>query len=154
MPKRYEFHSKLSPEEIFVRLRAYAKPAKWDNIGGDRIFIYKRHKKGFSLAYTGELPARGALPFRAEVKEEDGGSLISGGLPVWRGAWQISALFFGFTVLMTPIFQIPLGMYPMIVAMLLLYVPIMAGFEVLTNAIFFKNRQKAVLDFIQQHLLE
>lgn len=153
MPKRYEFHSKLSPEEIFVRLRAYAKPMKWD-AGGDRTFIYKRHKKGFSLAYTGELPARGALPFRAEVKEEDGGSLISGGLPVWRAAWQISALFFGFTLLMTPIFGIPLTMYPMIVAMLLLYVPIMAGFEALTNAIFFKKRQKAVLDFIQQHLLE
>ena len=153
MPKRYEFHSKLSPDEIFVRLMTYAKPVKWD-AGGDRTFIYKRHKKGFSLTYTGELPARGALPFWAEVKEELGGSLISSGLPIWRVAWQISALFFGFTVLMTPIFQIPLRMYPMIIVMLLLYVPVVAAFEVLAHTIFFKRRQKAVLDFIQQYLLE
>lgn len=153
MPKRYEFHSKLPPEEIFVRLRAYAKPAKWAD-GGDRSFIYMRHKKGFSLAYTGEWPVRGVLPFWAEVKNEEGGSVISGGLPIWRNAWVITAQFFGFTLLMTPIFQIPLRMYPMIVAVLLLNVPIAAGFESLTHAICFKKRQKAVLEFIQQHLLE
>lgn len=154
MPKHYEFHSQLSPEEIFVRLRAYAKPQKWDSCN-EKTFYYKRHKRGFSLRYSGEwYVARGMLPFWAEVNEEGEGSLITGGFPIWRAAWLTVALFFGFTILMTPIFGIQLRMYPMIVTMFLLAVPIYAGFWSLTNTVFCKKQRKAVLEFIQRHLLE
>lgn len=64
------------------------------------------------------------------------------------------ALFFGFTILVTPVFRIPLSMYPEIVLLLLSAVPIYAGFGGLANAIFCRKQQKAVLEFIQQHLLE
>lgn len=49
MPKRYEFHSQLTPEEIYVRLRACAKPQKWDSCI-EKTFYYKRHKRGFHSA--------------------------------------------------------------------------------------------------------
>ena len=94
------------------------------------------------------------LPFRAEVAEAEGGSLISGKFPVWRTAWQTVALFFGFTVLMTPVFGIPLSMYPMIIIVLLLAVPIYAGFGGLIGITVERKKRKAVLEFIQQHLLE
>ena len=142
---------KLSPEEISARLGVYAKPARWDSFDS-RSFYYKRTKKGFLLRYIGQL--RGMLPFRAEVAEAEGGSLISGKFPVWRTAWQTVALFFGFTVLMTPVFGIPLSMYPMIIIVLLLAVPIYAGFGGLIGITVERKKRKAVLEFIQQHLLE
>lgn len=151
MPKRYEFHSKLAPEEIFVRLEACARPTKWDSCDSS-TFYYKRRKKGFSLTCTGKW-GRGMLPFWAEVTEQGDGSRILGGFPVWRMAWQTVTLFFGFTVLMTPIFGIPLGMYPMIITMFLLAVPFYAGFWGLTNAVFYGGRRKAILEFIREHLL-
>lgn len=153
MFRRYEFHSNLSQEEIYRRLALHCKPAKWDSIDS-RTFYYKRHKRGFSLTYTGEWYVRGALPFWAEVTAEQSGSLISGSRPVWCRAWQTVALFFGFTILVTPVFRIPLSMYPEIVLLLLSAVPIYAGFGGLANAIFCRKQQKAVLEFIQQHLLE
>ena len=153
MPKRYEFHSKLSPEEIYVRLRAYAKPQKWDSCN-EKTFYYKRHRKGFSLTYTGEWAGRRALPLWVQITEEESGSLISGGFPVWGWAWQTVASFFGFTVLMTPIFGIPLSMYPMIITMLLLFVPICAGGWGLMGVAFDRKKRKAILEFIQQNLLE
>lgn len=88
------------------------------------------------------------------MKEEMGGSLISGGFPTWHMAWLTVALFFGFTILVTPIFGIPLGMYPMIITMFLLAVPVYAGFWGLTNAAFGRKKRKAILEFIQQYLLE
>ena len=151
MSTRYEFHSKLYPEEIYIRLRACAKPAKWDSFNSG-TFYYKRNKKGFLLWYIGQM--RGMLPFRAEVTEKDGGSRILGGFPVWRMAWRTAALFFGVTVLMSPVFGIPLCMYPIIVTMLLLAVPFYAGFWGLTNAAFHRKKRKVILEFIQQHLLE
>ncbi|MCI9352935.1 MAG: hypothetical protein HFF58_06740 [Lawsonibacter sp.] len=153
MPKRYEFHSRLSPEEIYIRLRAYAKPQKWDSCN-EKTFYYKRLKKGFLLTYTGEWYGKRALPLWVQITEEKGGSLISGGFPVWGWAWQTAALFFGFTVLMTPIFGIPLRMYPMIITMLLLYVPICAGFWGWTGAAFDRKKRRAILEFIQTYLLE
>lgn len=140
--KRYEFHSALPPEEIYTRLE----------ICTGKGLYYGRHKKGFALHYIGAC--RGVIPFWVEVREEEGGSLISGRFPVWRAAWQTVAIFFGFTVLMTPLFGIPFRMYPMVIAVLLLAVPIYAGFGKLVNIVFGRKQREIILEFIQQHLLE
>ena len=150
MPKRYEFHSKLSLEEIYVRLRAYAKPGGV-SYSGDDTFRYRQKQDRFWLVYTGKLPANGVIPFRAKVKNEDDGSLISGGFFLWRS--------FGRTFLILGLIVFILMQFtgvPAVVGsiMIVLWLLMCAGLISWVNAIFFKKRRQAVLEFIQQHLLE
>ena len=96
--KRYEFHSSLTPEQVFAKLDAYARP--WDTTAfGDGTFRFKRKKDRFYLGCTGTLPARGFLPFRGEVRAEEGGSVIAGGFYV-RAVWNVMLVGFGFAYMM------------------------------------------------------
>lgn len=150
MPKRYEFHSKLPPEEIFVRLAVYAKPGgvSWS---GDGTFRYRQKQDRFWLVYTGELPANGVIPFQAKVKKEDDGSLISGGFFLWRSFGR-TFLILGLIVFILMQFTGEPAVIGLI--MIVLWLLMCAGLISWGNAIFFKKRRQAVLEFIQQHLLE
>ena len=150
MSKRYEFHSKLSPEEIYTRLRAYAKPggASWS---GDGTFRYQQEQGCFWLTYTGNWPATGFIPFRARVKKKNSGSLISGGFFLWRCFGRIF-LILGLIVFILMQFTGVSAVVGLI--MIVLWLLMCAGLIFGVNAILFKERRQTVLEFIQQHLLE
>lgn len=148
--KRYEFHSRLSPELVFGMLGVYAKP--WDMLApGDGTFRYKRKKGGFLLAYTGDLPATGDIPFWGEVLAEEGGSIISGGFSPLRATLKPMAAIWGVMCAPVLLLGVPLPVYLLMFALGLL---VGIGFRSTGQKVFFSKRQQAVLEFIQQHLLE
>ena len=147
--RRYEFHSSLTPEQVFARLDVYAQP--WDVTAfGDGTFRFKQKKDGFYLSYTGTLPARGFLPFRGEVRAEEGGSVIAGGFYV-RAVWNVMLVGFGFAYMVLRLsFDVSVAAIVILALWALLCVKSYYWFQTL----FFKKRQQAVLEFIQQRLLE
>ena len=147
--RRYEFHSSLTPEQVFARLDAYAKPGDMTAFG-DGTFRFKRKKDRFYLGYTGTLPANGSVPFSGEVRAEEGGSVISGGFSV-RAVWALLAAVFILFCLMALAFSVP-PIEAAIAAALWALLCLML-FSVL-QTVFFKKRRQAVLEFIQHSLLE
>ena len=148
--KRYEFHSDLPPELVFGMLSVRAKP--WDTLAsGDGTFRYKRKKDGFWLAYTGDLPATGDIPFWGEVRAERGGSVITGGFSPWRTSWKPMAAIWGVMCVPVMLLGVPLPVYLLMFALSLL---VGMGFRSAGQKVFFSKRRQAVLEFIEQHLLE
>ena len=147
--RRYEFHSSLTPEQVFAKLDVYAKPGDitaW----GDGTFRFKRKKDRFYLGYTGTLPANGSVPFSGEVRAEEGGSVISGGFSV-RAVWALLAAVFILFCLIALAFSVPLIEAAAAAALWeLLFILLFT----LVQAVFFKKRRQAVLEFIRQRLLE
>ncbi len=85
MPKRYEFHSKLSPEEIFVRIAARTgwDHSKWGGTLYRKWIEYgKTGNSGFFLDVVGErginLRKRKTHLFEGTVEEQGEGSVIRG----------------------------------------------------------------------------
>ena len=147
--KRYEFHSSLTPEQVFAKLDAYARPGDLTAFG-DGTFRFKRNKDSFYLGYTGTLPANGSVPFSGEVRAEEGGSLISGGFSV-RAIWALLAAVFILFCLMALAFHVP----PIeAVVAAALWVLLCGTAFTWSQTVFFKKRRQAVLGFIRQHLLE
>ena len=147
--KRYEFHSSLTPEQVFARLDAYARPGDLTAFG-DGTFRFKRKKDGFYLSYTGTLPANGSVPFSGEVRAEEGGSVISGGFSV-RAVWALLAAVSVFFCLMALAFHVP----PIEAAVAAALWVLLCGMVFTwSQTVFFKKRQQTVLGFIRQHLLE
>ena len=147
--KRYEFHSSLTPEQVFAKLEVYAKP--WDMTAfGDGTFRFKRKKDGFYLSYTGTLPANGSVPFSGEVRVEEGGSVISGGFSV-RAVWNVMLAGFAFVYMML---RLALDVPVAAIVILALWALLCVKSYYWVQAVLFKKRQQAVLGFIQQHLLE
>ena len=145
----YEFHSRLTPEQVFARLDACAKP-KDITAFGNRAFWSQRKKDGFCLGYTGTLPVRGFLPFRGEVRTEQGGSVISGGFSV-RAVWVLMAALFILFCLVALAFGVP----PITaIVMTALWALLCFAYYTGIQTVFFKKRQQAVLEFIQKHLLD
>ena len=152
--KRYEFHSRLTPEQVFSRLNAHAKCGDMSALG-DGTFRFKQKKNGFWLTYTGERPATGCIPFWGEVRSEEDGSVITGGFFVWRAMWKPLTAMSGFMCLMMVLFGAPPGfLLAAGLPMLALWMLMCVGFFSLAQKMFFKRRQRAVLEFIERHLLE
>ena len=147
--KRYEFHSSLSPEQVFARLDNCARP--WDVTAfGDGTFRFKRKKDGFCLGYTGTLPANGSVPFSGVVRAEEGGSVISGCFNV-RAIWALIAVVATLFCLMALAFGVP----PIAdIVMTALWALLCSVFFTVIQTVFFKKRRQAVLEFIQRSLLE
>lgn len=143
MFNRYEFHSKLSPEEIFIRLRVYAKPSG-SSRSSEGLFQYGRHKKGFWVAYMGYM--RGLNPFWGEVREEEDGSLISGGFGRLEQNWKIylfvGLLFLGELFLHPPLDVMIEGVFGIVLFFAVLWLICQVVYVDVT------------LEFIRQHLLE
>ena len=148
--KRYEFHSALPTELVFAVLDTCAKP--WDILApGDGTFRYKRKKDSFWLTYTGDLPATGDIPFWGEVRAEEGGSIISGGFSPLRTALKPMAAIWGVMCAPVMLLGVPLPVYLLMFALGLL---VGTGFRSIGQKVFFSKRQQAILEFIEQHLLE
>ena len=147
--RRYEFHSGLTPEQVFARLDAYAKP--WDVLAfGDGTFRFRRKKDRFYLGYTGTLPANGSVPFSGEVRAEEGGSVISGGFSV-RAVWALLAAVSILFCLVALAFSVP----PIAAIVMPALWALLCGMAFTwSQTVFFKKRRQAVLEFIQQRLLE
>lgn len=148
--KKYEFHSSLPPETVFSRLAGWAKPPDLF-AQGDGTFRYKRKKDSFWLGYTGTIPANGFIPFCGEVRPEGDGSVITGGFSVPRALWPVYAAAFGFVCLMMFVLDAPLEVTIIVPA---LWVMLCVKFFTWNQKVFFKKRQRAVLEFIERHLLE
>ena len=147
--RRYEFHSSLTPEQVFAKLDVYARP--WDMTAfGDETFRSKRKKDRFYLGYTGTLPASGCVPFSGQVRAEDGGSVISGSFNA-RAIWYLMGPVFLFVCLMMMALEVP---PPVAIIVPLLWAALFAAFYTGIQTVFFKKRQQAVLEFIQHNLLE
>ena len=147
--KRYEFHSSLTPEQVFARLDVYARPGDMTAFG-DGTFRFKRKKDRFYLGYTGTLPVNGSVPFSGEVRAEEGGSVISGGFSV-RAVWVLLTAMFILFCLMALAFSVPLIKASVAAA---LWVLLCGTAFTWSQTVFFKKRRQAVLGFIQQRLLE
>lgn len=144
MSKRYEFHSKLSQEQIFVRLRVYAKPSG-SSRSSEGLFQYGRHKKGFWVAYMGHM--RGLNPFWAEVQEEEGGSLITGSFGSWAQNKVLYLLINGLMLLFGVYSHAPIDTF----------ISGMLGLNLFFAVVWLICQVAYVdetLEFIQQHLLE
>ena len=147
--RRYEFHSGLTPEQVFARLDAYARP--WDVLAfGDGTFRFKRKKDRFCLGYTGTLPVNGSVPFSGEVRAEEGGSVISGSFNA-RVIWYLMGPAFLLVCLMMLMLEVP---PPVAVIVPLLWAALFAAYYTGIQTVFFKKRRRAVLEFIRQRLLE
>ena len=148
--KRYEFHSALSPELVFSRLSVHAKP--WDPFAlGDDTFRFKRKKDGFWLNYMGKFSVSGVVPFCGEVRPEGDGSVITGGFFAWRTRWKPMTAIWAVMYLPVSMLGVPLWAYLFMFALGSL---VGTGFSSLGQKAFFKEYQRAVLEFIEQHLLE
>ena len=147
--KRYEFHSSLTPEQVFAKLDVYAQP--WNTFAfGDSTFRFKRKKDRFYLGYTGTLPANGSVPFSGGVRVEEGGSVIFGGFNV-QTVWALLAAVCILFCLMALAFGVP----PMAaIIMPALWALLCFMLFTVIQTVFFKKRRQAVLEFIQQRLLE
>lgn len=147
--KRYEFHSGLTLEQVFARWDAYARPGNLTAFG-DGTFRFKRKKDRFYLGYTGTLPVNGSVPFSGVVREEEDGSVISGGFSV-RAVWALLAAVSILFCLMALAFSVP----PIeAVAAAALWALLCGMAFTWSQTVFFKKRQQAVLEFIRQRLLE
>lgn len=147
--KRYEFHSALPPEEVFARLSVRARESRWlDPWVGKEMFLYCRKEERFWLSYTGKIPVvRGESPFRGNVAEESGGSLLTGTFaPNPRGPLVLCALCFAVMLLFrSPLwfaaFGAALGFVWLYLAGWLMQLP-------------FLGRHKTILKFIEDNLLQ
>lgn len=154
MSKRYEFHSKLSPEEIFVRLEERARYGNGVWISNSKQYIYHRNKDCFYLSWEGDIGIRGQFPFRGTVTETEQGSVIRGGFGLLEDRLRYYAILAGIVFLFSILFGMPFHMYPIVAVMILVWLcmcHIMA--HVVNNTLLAKRRDRA-LEFIQQYLLE
>lgn len=152
--KRHEFHSKLPPELVFAIVSTKAqevrRPYLTSTFTAAERFFYRRDGECLWLTYTGTIPMRGFIPFSATVRAEGAGSVISGGFSVWRAIWKqlmvCSAVLF-FAALL---FGAPLWMAALAAVLTFFWFSLT---QEITQKVFWK-RQQAVLEFIEQHLLE
>ena len=83
MSKRYEFHSKLSPVQIFARMEVYQMNVRRNGKMGywleDMWMEYRRKKgNGFSLYMSSAREIFVLFPFLGTVEPEGEGSVIRG----------------------------------------------------------------------------
>lgn len=145
--KQYEFHSALPPEVVFARLSVRAKESMllspWE---GARMIVYYRKRERIWLSYTGEYPISGFIPFHGRVAQEGGGSLIAGDFS-WIRVVSVGAgiAFFGGLLL-----QGSLGFAALFAAVGFAWFSFVQWLIQKT----FSKRREAVLNFIQENLLE
>lgn len=146
--RQHEFHSSLSPDQVFARLSVRATENRYlDPWVGGKMFLYYRKEERFWLSYTGNIPvARGESPFRGNVTAEGSGSLITGTFaPNPRGTLVLSALCFISMLL----FRSPLWFAVFGAALGFAWLHLMAKLIQLP----FLGRHKAILKFIEDNLL-
>lgn len=142
--KHYEFHSALPPEQVFARLSVRTKVDRsLDPWVGREIFLYSKKGDGFWLSYTGKYPVRGFFPFRGKVSVEGNGCLIVGNFSLGVPN-AVIILLFGLVALLV-------GVPPGAAIAALAYFSL--G-EALMQWAFFGARREAILNFIQENLLE
>ena len=88
MFKRYEYHSKLSPAQVFARMEVHQRNVKrtgkvwdWERWRYVQWMEYRRKKEnGFSLYMSNAREVFVAFPFVGTVEPAEEGSVIRGGL--------------------------------------------------------------------------
>lgn len=150
--KHYEFHSALPPEQVFARLSVRTKKGKY--VGGwqeaETFFSYRKEER-IQLTYSGRWPANGFIPFSGTVCAEGAGSVISGGFSSWRTLWRAFAIAGSLALVIESLFGAPLWVSVPMVGLWLLF---SWGFFTVIQPVFFQKRRKAILNFIQENLLE
>ncbi len=148
---RYEFHSALPPEEVFARLSANARQGRY--LGGwqePEEFFSRRKGERFRLGYTGTVPARGFVPFCGTVHAGGAGSIVSGGFSPLREM----GIPFGIVGGLFWIVGLRWGQPPLLFTILTAaWLLILLGFFTSIQIVFFRNRRKIVLKFIEDNLL-
>lgn len=150
--KRYEFHSSLSPEEVFARLDANA--IRGGYYGGwqkPEEFFYARKGERFRLGYTGIVPARGFVPFCGTVRAEKDGSVVAGGFSLLRETGLPFAVVGG----VFWIFGVCTGQPPLPFLLLTaVWLLLLLGFFSIIQLVCFWNRRSMILKFIEDNLLK
>ncbi len=150
--RRYEFYSALPPEEVFARLEARTKRGRnYSVFHESEEFFYHRRGERFRLGYSGVVPARGFVPFYGTVRARGAGCVITGGFSLLREVW----LPFGIAVGSFWIVGLCWGQPPLLfTAIDAAWLLILLGFSSAVQIIFFRNRRKIILEFIQDNLLK
>ena len=149
--RRYEFHSALSPEEVFARLDANTKRGRNYSVQAPEEFLCTRKGERFLLGYSGIVPARGFVPFCGTVRADGVGSVITGGFSLLREAGIPFGIAGGlFWVVGLCCGQPPLP-FTLITAAWLL---ILLGFFFAIQGVFFQGRRKIIVNFIRDNLLK
>lgn len=99
MFKRYEYHSKLSPAQVFARMEVHQRNVKRSGGRWDRWMEYRR-KKGntFSLYMSHSGKIFPGMPFLGTVEPEGEGSVIQGKFALWGNDRRSCLIFLGFPV--------------------------------------------------------
>lgn len=148
--KRYEFHSALPPEDVFARLAARTKRGRNYSFQAPEEFFCARKGERFRLGYSGVVPARGVVPFRGTVRAEGAGSVISGGFFLLREVGiPFAAVGSLFWIVGLCWGQSPLPFTLVTTAWMLILLGFFSGIQ----AVFFRSRQKTILKFIKDNLL-
>lgn len=148
--RRYEFQSALPPEDVLARLNDRTRRGRNYSLQAPEKFFCVRKGERFRLGYSGLVPARGFVPFCGTVRAEGPGSVISGSFSLLReagipfaavgGLFWFAGLCWG---------QSPLPFTLVTAAWMLILLGFFSGIQ----AVFFRSRQKIILKFIEDNLL-
>ena len=155
MFKRYEYHSKLSPAQVFARMEVHQRNVKrtgkvwdWERWRYVQWMEYRRKKEnGFSLYMSNAREVFVAFPFVGTVEPAEEGSMIRGGFAMWGDNLRTFLIFWG----------VPAGM-----AMLMTGSVVLSMIMNLLSAFFLsavcwlvgRITSEPVLNYIQENLLE
>lgn len=153
MLKRYEFHSKLSPEQIFARMEIHGKSVKRSGKWDDWWMEYKRKQNNaFSLYMSCAREIFPGFPFLGTVERQGGGSVIRGQFALFGNNLRTLLAFLALPVGGSLLFGFSIS--AAFVVWLIVVIAETLGLFALFYGIGKSNAGLPVLNFIQKNLLE
>lgn len=148
--KRYEFHSGLTPEQVFAKLDELAPDKTVFNTWKGE-FTHVRKENLFSLLWVRRLVKGHTLHFKGQVIPEKDGSLITGGFGLSAGGIFVRAVvWFGLLCIFFLWRQSSLQDAAGLAAIIL---SVCAGVIFVNEKFFCRKYRQAELDFIKKNLL-
>ena len=149
---QYHFESKLTPEQIKVRISAFAKPAAsfgWRT--GESAFYFRfYHKTAFFLIKTKPGRSGGAAinqpVFLGKLTEKDGMAAIDG-----QFGWEWRKAIILYTILAVIVLLQRPSIFMLILAGFFIF--LISFFLLALSSSLYAGEEKTVLDLIEKHLL-
>ena len=153
MSKRYEFHSKLSPVQIFARMEVHQMNVRRIEDQWAMRMAYRR-KKGYTfLLYISYL--RATIPgvrFLGTVEQTEGGSVIRGKFALWGSDLRTCLMFLGFPICIWLLLDRSISAFSL--GTLIMNMALFFGLFVIFRLGSGESNVGPVLNYIEKNLLE
>ena len=157
-----EFETALSREQIMQRLLVFAKPLKGKSFGyfSENEFLSKWEDNGtfYLLRTAGAFSVKPVLPFVGKVVEREDSTVIVGKFGLAKAMKIMLLCFFGlawipfsFICFLNPNYDIAGKLF--VFSMICIWTASVYAIFRFVPALFQKQQQEAVLEFIEKHLL-